>query len=71
MELEHNIRWTKCSIMLDNTQKCHSSTRHGIGFKQNSLKIEGISDDKLALIMDKMIIKVTCVKTKIWLLKTI
>ncbi|KAG5590067.1 hypothetical protein H5410_040581 [Solanum commersonii] len=32
MEAEHNMRWTRSSILLDSIQKGQSTTKHGIGF---------------------------------------
>jgi len=34
MEAEHNMRWTRSSILLDCIKKGQSSTRHEIGFSE-------------------------------------
>ncbi|KAK4706754.1 hypothetical protein R3W88_033718 [Solanum pinnatisectum] len=36
MEAEHNMRWTRSSILLDSIQKNQSTTRRGIGFSKTN-----------------------------------
>ncbi|KAG5572490.1 hypothetical protein H5410_062256 [Solanum commersonii] len=49
IETTHNMRWKRSSIMLDNIQKGQFSTRHGIGFNQNSIEITNFYKDCLCI----------------------